>query len=154
MGLGYCEGVRDRISQAPHASDMPKSRSVSTSRAGPLQRGVTEVAIQGSSHETDTRGSRARFLFKPFSIPQKRRGYEASDKPEGPQRVCGDTPFQNGRSAHTERPSKKKRLDDKDRSEGCILHDPNPQQPQTVSSLLHCPRQLSVQLPQRHRHKP
>ena len=72
--------------------------------------------------------------------------HETSDKLEGPQRVCGDTPFQNGRSAHPERP-KKRRLDDEDRSEGCILHDTNPQQRRTIPSLLHHPRQLSVQLP-------
>ena len=81
MGLGYCEGLQDGISQAPHTSDTPKSRSVGTSRAGPLERGGTEVAIQGSSQETDSRGSRTRFLLKPFSSP----GYEASDKLEGPQ---------------------------------------------------------------------
>ena len=80
--------------------------------------------------------SKPRVLLEPVPSPKEGWGYEASDKPEEPQRVCGPTTLQDGRDPHAEGLITKRRLDNEDRSEGRLLHDPDPLNEQVGTSFL------------------
>ena len=79
-------------------------------------------AGEGSHSRTLERRSPRRLPLKHVSYSQKGRENETGDKLEKFKPICGDTTFQNGRHTHCERPHPTERLDDKNRSEGCLFH--------------------------------
>ena len=130
------DGVQDRIPEPTHSNEQPQGGRMLLGRAVPHKRGDQQNAIQRGDNKANPRGSKPRVLLEPVPSPKEGRGYEASDKPEEPQRVCGPTTLQDGRDPHAEGLITKRRLDDEDRSEGRLLHDPDPLNEQVGTSFL------------------
>ena len=118
--LDEVTGYRIEFLSTPTQMSSPR---VLLGRAGSHKRGDQQDAIQRGNNRATPRGSKLRVLLEPVPGSKEGRGYEASDKPEEPQQVCGPTTFQDGRDPHSEGFAVKRRLDDKDRSEGRLLHD-------------------------------
>ena len=62
-------------------------------------------------------------------------GVETHNEPEKAEHLCGDSPLQNGRHLHAEGYPQPRRLDDKNRPEGCLLYDSNGTTPQTSTEI-------------------
>ena len=64
--------------------------------------------------------------------------------PKGVELICGDSALQNGGHPHIKRHPQTRRLNDKSRREGCILHGPHGTQSEVTAMI---PVAISVQLP-------
>ncbi len=148
MGPRHGDRVQDRIPEPTHSNEQPQGGRMLLGRAVPHKRGDQQNAVQrGDNNRATPGGSKLRVLLEPVPSPKEGWGYEASDKSEEPQRVCGPTTFQDGRDSHSEGFSEKRRLDDEDRSEGRLLHDSNPLDEQVGTLLLDRAAPLRVLLP-------
>ena len=86
-------------------------------------------------------------MVKPFSGPKEGRRSETSNKPESSEQFCSDRAFQNGRNPYAKRPSQSRGLAGKSGSKGCILRNPNPPDPPSISQVFLSRQMLSVPMP-------
>ena len=147
MGTRHSDRVQNRIPEPTHSNEQPQGGRVFFRRAVSHKRGDQQDAVQRGDNRATPRGSKLRVLLEPVPSPKEGRGYEASDKPEEPQQVCGPTTFQDGKDSHPEGFAEKRGLDDEDRSEGRLLHDSNPLNEQVGTSFLDRAAPLRVLLP-------
>ena len=136
VGLGHSDGLQDKIPEYAHSIVTSQSGGVLLTRTESYKRGDKQNAIQRGHNRTTPEGSKPWVLLEPIPCSQEGRGHEASYKLEEPQQVCGPTTLQDGRDPHIKGTLEKGRLDDKDRSEGRLLHDTDPQREPISSSIL------------------
>ncbi len=103
-------------------TDMVRDRFKSTSRGNNLN-----VEQRGDNKALGKRRSK-RVLFKHVSSPEKRREDEtlvSSSRLKKVESICPPPSLQDGKYTNSQRASPTKRVDDKNRSEGCVLHSTN-----------------------------
>ena len=154
LGSANHRQMGDRDSQrlsnslcGPPGTGMQAKCSYILLRATPSdsRRGESFVA-KGCSPSLQSSTSRE-FLLNSFSGAQERRSNEACDKLEKAKRV-GNTPaLQNGGHEYPKRTVEDKRLDGKDRPQGCILHHPDASHSPTFSKVYGKSTALLVYMP-------
>ena len=94
-----------------------------------------------------TQGARKKGIHIPIILsPQKGWRHETHYQSEGSECLCRDTPLQDGGHPHAQRYPQTRRLDDKSRPEGCLLHDSNGITSQTPTEISVARADLPVQL--------
>ena len=113
-----------RIHYRPGFSGTP------TSRIEILSSRDREPHSRGSENDNETSGItdtpttlQQGILIPTFFCPKEGRGHETHYQPQGSEQICGDSPLQDGGYPDVERYPQNRRLDDKSRPEGCLLHD-------------------------------
>ena len=109
------------------------------------RRGESFVA-KGCSPSLQSSTSRE-FLLNSLSGAQERRSNEPCDKLEKAKRVGNTLALQNGGHEYPKRTVEDKRLDGKDRPQGCILHHPDASHSPTFSKVYGKLTALPVYMP-------
>ena len=147
MDPGHNKGIQNRICNSTHSGKTAQSRHVINLRTNVTGGGDSKVANQGGSHRGSPRKEASGFLLQPLPRTQERWGHETGNQSEGSKHLHSPPRFQDGGPSHIEGPPEGGGLDDKGRSEGCILHDTNPTARQAVPKFLLRKPKLPVHMP-------
>ena len=154
LGSANHRQMGDRDSQrlsnslcGPPGTGMQAKCSYILLRATPSdsRRGESFVA-KGCSPSLQSSTSRE-FLLNSLSGAQERRSNEPCDKLEKAKRVGNTLALQNGGHEYPKRTVEDKRLDGKDRPQGCILHHPDASHSPTFSKVYGKLTALPVYMP-------
>ena len=126
-----CKWVQARIQRSTSAIPQASDRGISPQSKGHL-RGDTEIDRERSNTGSKRRGG---VLFQAVSSSQEGRTDAAGDQPSALEPISVSQSFQDGGYACSERSPTEERLDDKNRSQGCIFLDSNPPTAQEVSTV-------------------
>ena len=146
--VGSREYSRDknRVSECPSAK-VPTS-PIPSQRTGqdPDQGRAAINAGKGSNCGASTLGGPEGLLLEHISSTQRGES-EACDQPQGSQPVRKPPTLQNGGYTYSKGPDTVQRLDDQNRSEGCLLLGPNSRGTPEVPKVHSREPSLSVHLP-------
>ena len=146
MDPGHNKGIQNRICNSTHSGKTAQSWHVINLGTNVTGGGDGKVANQGGSHRGSPRKEASGFLLQPLPRPHEKWGHETGNQSEG-STLTFPPPFQDGGPSHIEGPPEGGELDDKGRSEGCILHDTNPTARQAVPKFFLRKPRLPVHMP-------
>ena len=109
-------------------------------------RGTGNVRETGYFSGTQGTGSQ-RLHFPAFPCSQKRGREETNNQFKRAKYICGEGAFQNGDLPYDKGHPKTRRLDDKGRPEGCLLHDSTSNQSEAAGAISMAGGNIPVQLP-------
>ena len=112
----------DLVSQ-PVQYQTPKELSFPQEETRSLTEEVVKMVEKGAISVVPREQKAKGFHSQLFCVPKKDGGKETYNQPKRVELICGDSALQNGGHPHAKRHPLTRRLDDKGRPEGCILHD-------------------------------
>ena len=131
----HSTGVRDRFpisTCAKESTQTPTSKSYSEIMCGG---GIRETPKEGSNIPGSQSKPRGGVCIEPIPGSKTGWGTETSDKFKGSELLCTPRTFQDGRHPYPEKSPESRRLDDKARSEGCLLCHTNSKGPEEIPPL-------------------
>ena len=151
MGPELCQGLRDHLGDLPVANSNASETSfpINGSR-GSHRRKRDPAAEKGDIADTcayERDNKRTRLCLAAICRPEERRRHQAGGEPEDSELLCSTGVLQDGRFTPYERPLSPRRLDDKGRSEGCVLRNLSTQPLQETSKIPLAREGVPVQLP-------
>ena len=118
----------DLVSQ-PHQARPPAELKFSQAETESLTAEVQKMIMKQAVSQIPPQHSNT--LIPTFFCPKEGRGHNTHYQPQGSEQICGDSPLQDGGYPHVERYPQNRRLDDKSRPKGYLLHDTDGITPQT-----------------------
>ena len=122
-------------SRAPWEINFPKEEADALTVE--VQGMLEKQAISRVPREQEAKG----FISQLFLVPKKGGGIKRA------KYICGEGAFQNGELPYDKGHPKTRRLDDKGRPEGCLLHDSTSNQSEAAGAISMAGGNIPVQLP-------
>ena len=145
--LESIQGTRIEFQNVPQQRSPPAQFHPNEQDKILIREELQSMQEKGAIVELPHLGGPEGLLLEHISSTQKRGESEACDQPQGSQPVCKPPTLQNGGYTYSKGSDTVQRLDDQNRSEGCLLLSPNSRGTPEVPKVHSREPSLSVYLP-------